>query len=60
MMIASSTASSREIASENGLIQGHSFEVLAVYDFEHMGERVRLMKLRNPWGFNEWYGDWSD
>ena len=59
-MIASSLAQQREIASENGLIQGHSFEVLAIYEFDIEGEQVRLMKLRNPWGFNEWYGEWSD
>lgn len=60
MMIASSLAQKREIASENGLIQGHSFEVLAIYNFEHEDKQVRLMKLRNPWGFNEWHGEWSD
>ena len=37
-MIASSLAQQREIASENGLIQGHSFEVLAIYEFDIEGE----------------------
>jgi len=29
-------------------------------DFEHNGEKVRLIKLRNPWGTGEWEGAWSD
>jgi calpain-15 len=24
------------------------------------GQVVRLVKIRNPWGFKEWGGDWSD
>ena len=24
------------------------------------GKQLRLLKIRNPWGFKEWTGDWSD
>jgi hypothetical protein len=53
LMIVSSTADQREIPSEKGLVSGHSFEIMAMYEFEQMGELVRLIKLRNPWGYSD-------
>lgn len=61
IMIASSQAQQqREISSENGLISGHSYQLIKVCEFGHAGELVRLMKLRNPSGTDEWTGDWSE
>ena len=57
--IVSSEMNGVEIASENGLISGHSFELLGIYEVESDGEIVRLVKLRNPWGYEDWTGDWS-
>jgi hypothetical protein len=27
---------------------------------EYKGYKLQLLKLRNPWGHQEWSGDWSD
>lgn len=46
---------------EMGLITNHAYTVLrtgVVYDLQ--GTRVELLQVRNPWGSNEWQGDWSD
>ena len=39
---------------------GRAFPVLSLNEFIHEESRVRLLKLRNPWGEEgEWMGDWS-
>ena len=43
-----------------GIISGHSYSVLSLHSFKHAGTRVKLLKLRNPYGNEEWTGDWSD
>ena len=43
-----------------GIVSGHSYSLLSVHEFKHAGERVKLLKLRNPYGNKEWEGDWSD
>jgi len=39
-----------------GLRKGHAYTVLQVADIG----QAKLIKLRNPWAFWEWEGDWSD
>ena len=34
--------------------------MLSAVEFELEESTVRLVKLRNPWGFREWSGPWSD
>jgi hypothetical protein len=55
-----------ESTAENGLVRGHAYSILDVQDpatgsaFAWNKKRVRLVKLRNPWGKFEWTGEWSD
>jgi len=47
--------------SKMGLITNHSYTIIdaeEVYGAD--GKKIRLLKIRNPWGSNEWTGDWSD
>jgi calpain-15 len=40
-----------------GLFDDHAYSLLSVHQLD--GD-IRLLKIRNPWGSNEWTGDWSD
>uniref|UniRef100_A0AAZ3PXL0 Calpain-3 n=1 Tax=Oncorhynchus tshawytscha TaxID=74940 RepID=A0AAZ3PXL0_ONCTS len=43
-----------------GLVKGHAYSVTAVEESQHKASKVRLVRLRNPWGQVEWNGPWSD
>lgn len=45
---------------EMGLISGHAFTLISAEQAELKGNKVRLLRIRNPWGFREWNGKWSD
>uniref|UniRef100_A0A3Q2Z8Y4 Calpain-3 n=1 Tax=Hippocampus comes TaxID=109280 RepID=A0A3Q2Z8Y4_HIPCM len=47
-----------ETRTATGLVKGHAYSVTAVE--EHKETKVRLVRLRNPWGQVEWNGPWSD
>ena len=44
---------------EMGLVPGHAYTVLGVYEVNYRGN-TRLIHIRNPWGSGEWTGDWRD
>ena len=45
---------------EKGLRANHCYSILSVHEIKSLGKKVRLLKLRNPWGLEEWNGEWSD
>ena len=49
-----------EIPGANGLIQGHAYSLLSIYDIEVNGQTQTLVRIRNPHGRREWNGPWSD
>ena len=42
------------------LVVGHAYTCLDSYEVVKSGIKVKLIKLRNPWGNSEFSGDWSD
>ena len=44
----------------DGIISGHAYSVVSLYEFDANLRKIRLLKLRNLWGHGEWTGDWSD
>jgi hypothetical protein len=45
---------------DEGLIPSHGFTILGVQEGRINGELIRLLHIRNPYGFKEWQGEWSD
>lgn len=45
---------------QGSVVGGHAYSVLGIYEPMLSTEKVRLLKLRNPWGSFEWKGKWSD
>ena len=43
---------------KKGLIRGHAYTLIGAKQWKE--RRIKLIQLRNPWGENEWEGDWSD
>ena len=46
--------------SSKGLVSNHAYSLVGVYELQYQNQPLRLLKLRNPWGHQEWNGDWSD
>ncbi|KAG9481061.1 hypothetical protein GDO78_010352 [Eleutherodactylus coqui] len=49
-----------ETRMASGLVKGHAYSVTGVEETPFKGDRVKLVRLRNPWGQVEWNGSWSD
>uniref|UniRef100_A0A8C1X579 Calpain-3 n=1 Tax=Cyprinus carpio TaxID=7962 RepID=A0A8C1X579_CYPCA len=52
-----------ETRTTTGLVKGHAYSVTAVEECKQSQQKeskVRLVRLRNPWGQVEWNGPWSD
>ncbi|CAI9533781.1 unnamed protein product [Staurois parvus] len=46
--------------NEDGLVLGHAYSILGAKEVQHDSGDVTLIRLRNPWGFTEYNGPWSD
>ncbi|KAM9317775.1 calpain-12 [Pholidichthys leucotaenia] len=46
--------------TEDGLIKGHAYAITDTDKMKSASDEVLLLKLRNPWGFVEYRGPWSD
>ncbi|XP_053330045.1 calpain-1 catalytic subunit-like [Spea bombifrons] len=46
--------------NEEGLVLGHAYAVIGAKRVLSKSGEVSLLRLRNPWGFTEYKGPWSD
>ncbi|KAM4013709.1 calpain-3 isoform 5-T5 [Anomaloglossus baeobatrachus] len=49
-----------ETRMASGLVKGHAYSLTGVEETPFKGDKVKLVRLRNPWGQVEWNGSWSD
>ena len=50
-----------QFVSGTGLLSRHAYAVIDVGTITtNEGKKVKLVRVRNPWGFGEWNGPWSD
>ena len=49
-MISSSQPGSDTKQLESGVVLGHAYTIMGVYQIQINGKLQRLIKLRNPWG----------
>jgi len=50
-----------ELAAQKGIVKGHAYTIFTAREVQDAnGDKIRLIKLRNPWGTDEWVGDWCD
>lgn len=60
MMSSGIHAKSEAEMSRWGLHGNHAYSLIQAAVVNKNGLNVELVKLRNPWGRDEWKGDWSD
>ena len=59
-IMCTSTDSDRDKQKAVGLVEGHAYTIISAKSAIHNGQRIKLLKIRNPWGDTEWKGNWSD
>ena len=43
-----------------GLIENHSHFITDAYELQENDEKIRILKVANPHGEQDWKGKWSD
>ncbi|XP_037101317.1 calpain-3b isoform X2 [Syngnathus acus] len=53
--------SKMESKTELGLVQGHAYSIIALEECDEVAKdsKIRLIRLRNPWGRVLWKGPWT-
>ena len=54
------TTSNNNKNQDKGLLPNHAYTLLDAKIVKKKKKEYKLIKIRNPWGFMEWNGDWSD
>ncbi|KAF1376740.1 hypothetical protein PFLUV_G00214600 [Perca fluviatilis] len=55
------SATDVETRTEQGLVRGHAYSIIGLAECDEVAKdtRIRLIRLRNPWGWVLWKGPWS-
>ncbi|XP_056260604.1 calpain-3b isoform X2 [Seriola aureovittata] len=54
------SASEMETRTDQGLVKGHAYSITGLDEVDEVAKdtRIRLIRLRNPWGLVLWKGPW--
>ncbi|XP_078503527.1 calpain-1 catalytic subunit-like isoform X1 [Lissotriton helveticus] len=53
-------SSDTEKETDKKLVKNHTYSITALKEVKYKGLPEKLIRLRNPWGYAEWTGAWSD
>ncbi|XP_010769894.1 calpain-3b isoform X2 [Notothenia coriiceps] len=55
------SANEMESRTEQGLVKGHAYSIIGLAECDEVAKdtKIRLIRLRNPWGWVLWKGPWS-
>ncbi|KAI4802263.1 hypothetical protein KUCAC02_020113 [Chaenocephalus aceratus] len=55
------SATEMESRTEQGLVKGHAYSIIGLAECDDVAKdtKIRLIRLRNPWGWVLWKGPWS-
>ena len=54
------TCSTNKNVESFGLVNAHAYSFINCLEIISKGKKIKLVQIRNIWGFKEWNGDWSD
>ncbi|XP_063775090.1 calpain-8-like [Pseudophryne corroboree] len=49
-----------EIVMNTNVVKNHAYTLTGAEEVTYRGNRVQIIRVRNPWGHKEWNGAWSD
>ncbi|XP_077341939.1 calpain-8-like [Lithobates pipiens] len=55
-----SDSGSGEIVVNTNVVKNHAYSLIGAEEVSYRGDTVQLVRVRNPWGYKEWNGAWSD
>ncbi|KAM4693244.1 calpain-8-like [Discoglossus pictus] len=50
----------REKCTSKNIIKGHAYSLVGAEEVSYGDGKEQLIRVRNPWGYTEWNGPWSD
>ncbi|XP_071995843.1 calpain-8-like [Engystomops pustulosus] len=54
------SATGKEDIDKRNVVMNHAYTLSGAEEVSYRGEKVQLVRVRNPWGCKEWNGPWSD